>query len=112
MADPPSPLSNLPLDIIVIIDYIVIMVQQDSGMSTLLIRNVDPTLKDALRIRAAQNGRSMEAELRQIVSDALAAGQSSAPNLAEAIRRRMAPFGGVDLEPHPPVPMRNPPELG
>jgi len=24
-------------------------------------------------------------------------------NLAEAIRRRLAPFGGVELEPHPPV---------
>ena len=29
-------------------------------------------------------------------------------NLAEAIRRRFAPLGGVELEPHPPVPMREP----
>jgi len=79
-------------------------------MSNLLIRNVDPTVKEALRARAAHNGRSMESELRRIVSDAVA-DQPNAPNLAEAIRRRLAPFGGVELEPHPPVPVRDPPEL-
>ena len=34
------------------------------------------------------------------------------PNLAEAIRRRFQPFGGVDdLEPHPPVTVGEPPAL-
>ena len=51
------------------------------------------------------------AKLRRIVSDALTADQPNGPNLAEAIRRRLAPFGGVELEPHPPVPVRDPPEL-
>ena len=31
-------------------------------MATLTIRNVNPTIKERLRVRAAQNGRSMEAE--------------------------------------------------
>jgi antitoxin FitA len=74
-----------------------------------MIRNVDPALKERLRVRAAHNGRSMEAELRHILSDALANEKSGDPNLAEAIRRRFAPLGGVELDPHPPVPVRDPP---
>jgi antitoxin FitA len=75
-------------------------------MATLTIRNVDSAMKERLRVRAARNGRSMEAELRCILGDALVSGQEQEPNLAEAIRRRVAPLGGVELEPHPPVPMR------
>ena len=36
-------------------------------MSTLTIRNVEPAVKEQLRVRAARNGRSMEAELRAIL---------------------------------------------
>ena len=79
-------------------------------MTTLTIRNVDPVVKNRLRVRAARNGRSMEAELRVIVSDAIGAQAHEEVNLAEAIRRRFAPLGGVDdLEPHPPVMVREPP---
>lgn len=39
-------------------------------MATLTIRNVPDSTRDALRIRAAKNGRSMEAELRLIVEGA------------------------------------------
>jgi antitoxin FitA len=68
-------------------------------MATLTIRNVDAAVKERLRVRAAQHGRSMEAEARTILSEAVAAKrEQSEPNLAEAIRRRFAPLGGVDLE--------------
>jgi antitoxin FitA len=82
-------------------------------MATLTIRNVDSRLKERLRMRAARNGRSMESELRHILSAALGAQEEKREtNLAEAIRRRFLPFGGVDqLEPHPPVPIGNPPVL-
>jgi len=79
------------------------------SVTTLTIRNVDATVKERLRVRAARHGRSMEAELRCILGDALENGQEQEPNLAEAIRRRFAPLGGVEVEPHPPVPMREPP---
>ena len=61
-------------------------------MATLTIRNVDPALKEDLRVRAALHGRSMEAELRHILKDVLG-GESRRPepNLAEAIRRRFLP---------------------
>ena len=69
------------------------------GMATLTIRNVDAAVKERLRLRAARHGRSMEAEARTILSEAVAGDRDQAePNLAEAIRRRFAPLGGVDLE--------------
>jgi plasmid stability protein len=40
-------------------------------MAALLIRGLDDELKRALRLRAAENGRSMEAEVRQILRAAL-----------------------------------------
>jgi plasmid stability protein len=80
-------------------------------MATLTVRNVDPRLKEQLRVRAAKNGRSMEAELRHIIGETLAREGGRGPNLAEAIRRRFAPLGGVELEPHPPVPVGEPPDL-
>jgi plasmid stability protein len=82
-------------------------------MSTLTIRNVAPAVKEQLRVRAAHNGRSMEAELRAIVTDAVGSDRTRDVNLAEAIRRRFAPFGGVDdLEPHPPMTVGDPPTFG
>ena len=82
-------------------------------MATLTIRNVDAAVKERLRVRAARHGRSMEAEIRSILSEAVAADRNQLePNLAEAIRRRFAPLGGVDdLEPHPPVPVGEPPRF-
>lgn len=79
-------------------------------MATLTIRNLDPTIKERLRIRAAEHGRSMEAELRAIVTDAVeTTTRPSEINLADAIRRRFAPFGGVELEISPRQPVREPP---
>ena len=80
-------------------------------MSTLTIRNIDPGVKERLRVRAALNGRSMEAELRAIVIEAVDRDRVREPNLAEAIQRRLAPFGGVELAPHPPVPIGKPPRF-
>ncbi len=82
---------------------------QRTSTTTLTIRNVNPVLIEHLRLRAARNGRSMESEVRHILSSALGGNEKHETNLAEAIRRRFLPFGGVDqLEPHPPVPIGNP----
>jgi plasmid stability protein len=85
----------------------------ETWMTTLTIRNVDPALKEELRVRAARHGRSMEAELRHILKEALGGEKRQAePNLAEAIRRRFLPLGGADeLEPHALVPVRDPPRF-
>ena len=58
-------------------------------MTTLTIRNVDPALKEELRVRAARHGRSMEAELRNILKKHWAA-RSGAPS-----RTWPRPFVGV-----------------
>ncbi len=79
--------------------------------STITIRNLDRQVKERLRIRAARNGRSMEAEARSILADSLAPNASDSMNLAEAIRRRIAPLGGIELEEHPPVAVAEPPSF-
>ncbi len=78
-------------------------------MSTLTIRNIEPSVKKRLRVRAARSGRSMEAELRHIIGETVGGDRWREPNLAEAIRKRFEPFGGVDLEPPPSVPVGEPP---
>lgn len=40
-------------------------------MASLIIRNLDETTKQALRLRAAQHGVSMEEEARRILKSAL-----------------------------------------
>ena len=81
-------------------------------MATLTIRQLDEKTKMRLRVRAAQHGRSMEQEAREILRSALSAPPPPKGNLAEIIRRRFAPFGGVDLELPPREPVREPPDFG
>ena len=77
-------------------------------MASITIRNLDEDVKTRLRVRAAGHGRSMEEEARLILRDAVGRKPGS-PNLAEAIRARIAPLGGVDLELPPREPAREPP---
>src|SRR4051794_19647315 len=81
--------------------------------ASITIRNLDGRVKERLRVRAARNGRSMEAEARSILAESLVGEDTDeAPNLAEAIRRRVACLGGVDLEEHPAVFIGEPPRFG
>ncbi len=81
-------------------------------MSSITIRNLDPAIKERLRIRAAEHGHSMEAEVRHILQITLK-GSASAPaaNLYERIRARVEPLGGIDLELPPREPTRDPPRF-
>jgi len=67
-------------------------------MATLTVRNLDAALKERLRVRAAQHGHSMEAEVRDILQNTLNGPERPAVNLYQRIRSRFAPLGGVDLE--------------
>lgn len=68
-------------------------------MNTLTIRKVDDDVKKRLQVRAAMHGRSMEAEVRAILHDAVAddvgPDDISIGQVFEDFRRRT---GGVDLE--------------
>jgi plasmid stability protein len=78
------------------------------ALATLTIRQLDERVKSRLRIRAANHGRSMEEEAREILRSALVAQPSLKDNLADIVRRRFAPLGGVELELPPRDPIRNP----
>ena len=79
-------------------------------MASITTRNLDEALKRRLRIRAAEHGRSMEEEARDILRKEV--GEPAPPtNIAAAIRARVAPLGGVDLELRPREPMREPPRF-
>jgi antitoxin FitA len=81
-------------------------------MSSITIRNLDPAIKERLRVRAAEHGHSMEAEARRILQSTLRGGTQSPPrNLYERIRARFEPLGGVDLELPPRTPGREPPRF-
>lgn len=83
------------------------------SMATLTIRNLDAAVKERLRVRAAQHGHSMEAEVREILQNTLQEPERAPePNLYDRIRARFAPFGGVDeLELPPREPARDPPRF-
>jgi plasmid stability protein len=80
-------------------------------MASITIRNLEDSLKRELRVRAAQHGRSMEEEVRHILRAGLAEKAPAPTNLYDAIRRHIAPLGGVDLEVPPRGPMREPPSF-
>jgi antitoxin FitA len=66
-------------------------------MASITIRNLDEDLKARLRVQAAQRGRSMEDEAREILRSALGEQRQKGRDLAKAIGRRFADFGGVEL---------------
>jgi plasmid stability protein len=76
-------------------------------LASITIRNLEDDLKRRLRIRAAEHGRSMEEEARAILR--LVVTETAPPrNLAAAIRSRVAPLGGVELDLPPRDKMRAP----
>jgi plasmid stability protein len=66
-------------------------------MATLTIRDLDEPLKAKLRVRAAGNGRSVEAEARDILRLALDE-KPPVTRLGTRIGQRFAAMGGVRLQ--------------
>lgn len=83
-----------------------------SARSAVTIRGLAHETKIRLRIRAAHNARSMEAEARAILEAALALPESEATDLAAFARGLFVPLGGVELELPPREPAREPPDFG
>ena len=80
-------------------------------MASITIRRLDDDLKERLRQRAARHGRSMEDEVRELLRTSLAMETAEPVNLAERIRARFAPLGGVDLDLPAREPVREPPRF-
>jgi plasmid stability protein len=79
-------------------------------MASLTVRRLSDDAKRKLRVRAAENGRSMEEEARKIIEDAVSP-KNRRRNLAEEIHRIVAPLGGIELELPPRQPVRDPPDF-
>jgi plasmid stability protein len=65
-------------------------------VAALSIRDIDDSVKEQLRLRAARNGRSMEAEIRAILTSAVA-DEAPRADLFTALTERFARLGGIDL---------------
>ena len=76
-------------------------------MAIMTIRDLDDRLKARLRVRAAQNNRSMEEEVRVILRTALSAEGTRGASLWKAIRSRVQSLGGIDLVSPTREPMRD-----
>ncbi|MGI9193733.1 MAG: FitA-like ribbon-helix-helix domain-containing protein [Actinomycetota bacterium] len=76
-------------------------------MAAVSIRNLDADVKQKLRLRAAQHGRSMESEIRAILIEAVTPPVSPA-GLFVTILERFSELGGLDLD----LPKRNVPPRG
>jgi plasmid stability protein len=84
-------------------------------MATIVIRKLDETVKRKLQVRAAMNGRSMEAEAREVLAESLGNRSRSAEEkrkgpalkkisgvkeegLGTALHKLFSPLGGVELK--------------
>lgn len=79
-------------------------------MASITIRNLEPALKEGLRIRAARHGRSMEEEARRILRDAIA---EPAPeeHLVDVFAELFGPKHGIELQLPAREPGREPPDF-
>lgn len=80
-------------------------------MASVTIRDLDDGVRAQLRLIAAEHGRSMEAELRAIITDHVARHRTR-PTIATAAARFRALTGGVDLGLEPRNDLPEIPDLG
>ena len=59
-------------------------------MASIIVRNLEEKLKHRLKVRAAQNGRSMEQEAREILKSAL--DKSNKPKSGADLVKRIRSF--------------------
>ena len=73
-------------------------------MAQLLVRDISPEVKLALKVRAAQNGRSQQAEALEIIRNAVCPQKQS---WAALLRENAESVGGMEFE----QPKRHAPRL-
>lgn len=65
-------------------------------MGSITIRNLDDDVKRRLRVRAAEHGRSMEEEAREILRQVVTR-PTPLRDLGQSIHARFSEVGGIDL---------------
>jgi plasmid stability protein len=69
------------------------------SLAAISVRNLDDEVRERLRIRAAQHGRSMESEVRAILVEAVSErADTNAKGLFQTLMERVAEIGGVELD--------------
>lgn len=71
-------------------------------MAAVSIRDLDDSVREKLRLRAARHGRSMEAEMRAILTAAVTE-ETPRAGLFTVLADRLAQLGGVELDLPPRV---------
>jgi antitoxin FitA len=110
-AEPARPVLTAGLARTEIGDYNACSFWSRTLMSSITVRNLEPALKEQLRVRAARHGRSMEEEVRHILRDAIVE-QESEEHLVDVFAELFGPEHGVELRLPPREPGREPPDLG
>jgi plasmid stability protein len=67
-------------------------------MATLTILGVTDAVRDRLRVEAARNGRSMEAEVRAMLEARYGGPAPATGGLGSRIHARFAELGGAELD--------------
>jgi len=74
-------------------------------MASITVRNLDDDVKKRLRRQAAEHGRSLEAEIRDILSKTAASAQpreiKTGLDLVQPLLDFVQKYGGAELEPFP-----------
>jgi len=79
-------------------------------MTQITIRQIDDSVRFKLKMRAAAKGRSLEAELREIITQA-ASEEPVLQNVGRSILARFQRLGGVELNIPPRSPERKRPNF-
>lgn len=66
-------------------------------MAAVSVRGLDDDVRERLRVRAARHGRSMEAEIRAILAEAVSE-PSTSDGLFTTLWDRFDDLGGVELD--------------
>jgi plasmid stability protein len=90
--------------VLALLALLALLAEEVVVVAAVSIRNLDDTVRERLRIRAAAHGRSMEAEMRAILVEAVRE-PGDDEGVLGALVARFGQLGGVDLE----VPPRSTP---
>lgn len=74
-------------------------------MATLSVRNLPDEIHRKLRVRAAHNERSIEAEVREILTQTLTA--PAGEGIGTVLQRFGRKHGGIQIEPLKPSPVQS-----
>jgi antitoxin FitA len=80
-------------------------------MASITIRNLPDKTKDVLRVRAAQEGVSLEAYVRNLLQRVSTSETSPSTTIVDLARKYFGPKNGVDLELPSRRTHREPPEF-